>query len=391
MLRQTPGRVALQVFLFLSVMGAAVPLPAADSGSAPTSRSRFFDPDDGWLDISGFLDTAYGFVPLVAPITEPAVGYGAVGALVFIDRNPPVDGQRYVRPNIGVIGGLGTENGTRGAFAVHLGSWMEGRLRTLVGLADANVNLDFFGLGGDRAPGEAGVGYTIAMRGGAAGASYRLGESSLWVGLRYGMAKTDVTGNEPGSAMLGIAPPDLDLRLAAITPSITLDMRDNFFTPTQGWYADLTVPFFREALGSDRDFRRANLTAMYFQPLASSIYFSVRGSGKSSSEGTPFFLRPYVALRGVQALRYQGEKAAEGEAELRWQLHPRFSLVGFVGAGAARNSAALRDREKTVAAGGVGFRYFLARKHGLHMGMDVAQGPDKPILYMVFGNAWIRP
>jgi hypothetical protein len=25
------------------------------------------------MDLSGFLDTAYGFVPLVMPITEPAV------------------------------------------------------------------------------------------------------------------------------------------------------------------------------------------------------------------------------------------------------------------------------------------------------------------------------
>jgi hypothetical protein len=28
------------------------------------------------------------------------------------------------------------------------------------------------------------------------------------------------------------------------------------------------------------------------------------------------------SLRGVQALKYQGEQAAEAEAELRWQFHP---------------------------------------------------------------------
>ena len=262
---------ALRAVVFLCVLVGTTPLLAADAPSTPAAPSRFVDSTDGWFDISGFLDTAYGFVPLVAPITEPAVGYGAVGALVFIDRNPPGEGQRYVRPNIGAVGGLGTENGTRGAFAMHLGTWMDGRLRTLVALADMNVNLDFFGLGGDRPPGDAGVGYTIAMRGGAAGASYRLGESPLWVGLQYGTARTDTTVNDPGAAALGGAPSDLDLRLAAITPSVTLDMRDNFFTPTKGWYADLTVPLFREAVGSDRDFRRTNLTAMYFQPLAPSI------------------------------------------------------------------------------------------------------------------------
>jgi hypothetical protein len=43
-------------------------------------RPSLYDAQDGWLDLSGFLDTAYGFVPLVMPITEPAVGYGALAA-----------------------------------------------------------------------------------------------------------------------------------------------------------------------------------------------------------------------------------------------------------------------------------------------------------------------
>jgi hypothetical protein len=60
-------------------------------------------------------------------------------------------------------------------------------------------------------------------------------------------------------------------------------------------------------------------------------------------------------------MRYQGERAAEVEVELRWQAHPRFSVVGFAGAGVARTDAALADRDKTVTSGGGGFRYLLAR------------------------------
>ena len=361
---------------------------AADEAAAP---SRFVDSEDGWFDISGFLDTAYGFVPVIAPITEPAVGYGAAGALVFVDRNAPGQGQRYARPNIAAIGGLATENGTSGLFAGHLGTWKDGKLRTLVAVADADVNLEFFGLGGERPPGDGGLGYTIEARGGVAGGNYRLGETALWLGLRYALASTSVTLSPPGSGLPGLTPADLDLRLAALTPSLTLDMRDNFFTPTQGWYVDLSVPVFREALGGDRDFEKATLTAMHYRPLSRSLFFAVRGTGRASSDGTPFFLRPFVVLRGVQALRYQGEQAAEVEAELRWQLHPRFSLVGFGGAGIARSDIAQRDPEQTVTTGGAGFRYLMARKHGLHMGVDVAFGPDDPVFYVVFGSAWLRP
>jgi hypothetical protein len=38
-----------------------------------------------------------------------------------------------------------------------------------------------------------------------------------------------------------------------------------------------------------------------------------------------------------------------------------------------------------------GFVPLTARKHGLHMGIDVAVGPDDPIVHVVFGNAWLRP
>ena len=119
----------------------------AGDGDKP---SRLIDADDGWLDLSQFLDTAYGFVPLVSPITEPAVGYGAAAALVFIDRQTSTAQQRNARPNIAAIGGAATENGTRGLFAGHLGTWLDGRLRTTAAIADADVNLEFFGLGGDR-------------------------------------------------------------------------------------------------------------------------------------------------------------------------------------------------------------------------------------------------
>ena len=387
--RALPGSV-LRLAFFLCVFGFAGALPAADSESSGRAPSRFFD-SDGWLDFSQFLDTAYGFVPLIVPITEPAVGYGAVGAVVFVDRHAAGQGQRFTRPNIAAVGGLATENGTRGAFGLHLGTWMDGKLRTQAGLADMDVNLDFFGLGGDRRPGDGGIGYAIAARGGVAGASYRFGETPFWAGVRYTLASTRVALGAPGSGLPGVAASDFDLDLGGLTPSFTLDMRDNFFTPTRGWYVDLSFPTFRESLGGSRDFEKADLTAMHYRPLGKTLYLSARGTAKTSSDGTPFYLRPYVSLRGVQALRYQGEEAAEFELELRWQLHSRFSLVGFGGAGFARGGTIAGDREKSVGAGGVGFRYLLARKHGLHVGLDVAQGPDKPVFYVVFGNAWLRP
>jgi len=384
---------ALLYVVALSAVGhlyAAEPDPESPSTAESASASRFTDPEDDRFDVSGFLDTAYGFVPLLVPITDPAVGYGAVGVLVFIHGAPPAAGEPYVRPTMSTVGALRTENGTRGWFGANLGSWRGGRLRTIAALADVDVNLDFFGLGGDRVS-DAGLGYSVEGEGGVVGGSFQLGETQLWLGMRYASVATNVTLQTPLLELPGVSPADYDLKLGSLTPAVTFDRRDNFFTPTRGWYVDLSVPLFRESFGSDRDFETLNLTTMYYHPLGRSLYLAVRASAKDSSDGTPFYLRPYVALRGVQALRYQGEQAVELETELRWQLRPRFSVIGFAGAGEAQASIAARDRNESVSAGGAGFRYLIARRYGLHIGVDVADGPDDTVFYVVLGSAWLRP
>jgi hemolysin activation/secretion protein len=90
-------------------------------------------------------------------------------------------------------------------------------------------------------------------------------------------------------------------------------------------------------------------------------------------------------------MRYQGDSAASVEAELRWQFSGRWSLVGFGGAGSTRTSRETFSATQSVASGGVGFRYELARKFGLHAGLDVAHSPGTTAVYLQIGNAWFRP
>ena len=43
----------------------------------------------------------------------------------------------------------------------------------------------------------------------------------------------------------------------------------------------------------------------------------------------PFYLAPFIQMRGVQAMRCQGDEIAQFEAEIRWQFWERISGVGF--------------------------------------------------------------
>ena len=78
----------------------------------------------------------------------------------------------------------------------------------------------------------------------------------------------------------------------------------------------------------------------------------------------------------------------ESEVEARWDVTPRWSLVGFVGSGWTADSIGELGGESGIVAGGGGFRYLLARRYGLRVGLDVARGPDDTVVYMAVGSNW---
>ncbi len=390
------GRVVIAMWLGVSSVTMASAMETTDnnepSQAAATTKapSKFRSAEDGWLDLSGFIDQAYGFAPLVIPITEPAVGYGAAGGLAFIDKPQGETDAGFGRPNITAIGGLATENGTWGAMAGDSRYWLDDRLQTLVGGAYASVNLDFYGIGENSRLKSHPLTYNLEPLAGVVQAKYRLGDSRVWGGLGYALATTDVEFDDPAGTP-GLPDFQQESRVGGLMPSLTYDSRDTIFTPTRGTYVDTTAGLFSEALGGDGEFQRVSLIGMHYLPLRPKLTLGIRGDGILSFGDVPFYLRPFVFMRGVSAMRYQGEHVAQVEAELRWQFWKRFSLVGFVGGGAAWNDFEHLDNPLTVVTGGTGFRYELARKYGLHMGLDVAFGPDEPIIYVQFGSAWMRP
>ena len=373
--------------ILMSLCAAAAPPTSADP---PSTSSWVRSADDGWLDVSGFLDEKYGFLPLVIPITEPAVGYGAAGALAFISE-PLGEGRAgFGRPDMTLAGGLGTENGSWGLLIGDIRHWLDDRLQTQVAVTYLSANLDFHGIGEDRRLDGDPLRYNLEPKGVVLRAKYRLADSPAWAGLGYVFASTRVTFDAPAGTP---GRPDISRRsdVGGLTPSFTYDSRDNLFTPIRGTFVEAVVGVFSPALGADDDFQRVQLTAMQFIPLRATLHLGLRADVAASFGDAPFYLRPFISLRGAPIMRYQGEEVAQIEAELRWQFWRRLSLVGFAGGGAAWTDFERFHRTKTVPTGGVGFRYEIARKYGIHAGLDVAFGPDNTAVYVQVGSAWARP
>jgi len=362
----------------------------ANTEAPREGRARFLDPEDGQLDLSYFLENPRGFLPVPIIVTEPAVGYGGGAAGMFLRPREEAGQEGWDRPNISAVGAAATQNGTWGGLAGDASRWLDGRLRTQVGGGTGRINLDFYGLGPDRLSRDEKVRYSLQFTGAIVQANWQLAPKSPWaVGLRYVYADVDPKlRDEP--VFPGLAD-RARVKISAPTAVVEYDSRDNVFTPTRGMYAESSLLASREALGATDDFERFDQIVMGWHQLSHDLTLGARGNYAWSSSATPFFMRPFVQLRGVPAMRYQGDSAASVEAELRWQFHGRWSLVGFGGAGATRTSGEAFSGTQSVGSGGVGFRYELASKFGLHAGIDVAHSPGTTAVYFQIGNAWFRP
>jgi hypothetical protein len=363
---------------------------AEEGEDSAATREPPAAPDDGWPDLSGFLNEKYGLLPVVFPITEPAVGYGLVGGFAFISQPLGAARAGLGRPNVTFVGGMGTENGSWGVFGADMRYWLDERLQTLFGFAYADVNLDFHGLGKSSLLENDPLRYQLGPKGAALQARYRIGDTLIWGGLRYAFAVTEVSFDAPEGTP-GLPDYDESSRVGGLTAVASFDSRDNMFTPIHGTFLEASFGAYGKAFGGDASFERAVLVAIQYFRLPFGLYFGLRGDAAASFGDAPFYLEPFVSLRGVPIMRYQGEEIAQIEAELRWQFYKRFSLVGFTGVGGAWNDFEAVDSTRSVLAGGAGFRYELAREYGLHMGLDLAFSEDTTAIYLQVGSAWMRP
>lgn len=374
----------------LFVTHSALAETATAEEPAPAETPKKPAADDGWPDVSSFLDEKYGFLPLVMPITEPAVGYGAAGGLAFISQPFGAAAQGLGRPDVTFVGGFGTENGSWGVFAMDMRHWLDDRVQTIVGGIYASVNLDFHGIGKDSVLKDNPIRYNLNPKGGMANVRYRFGDTLFWAGLGYMFARMDVSADAPEDRP---RLPDYDdaTNIGGLTLAGTYDSRDNFFTATRGVYFEASFSPYRKLLGGDDTFERLSLIGIQYAKLPFDFYLGARNDIGAAFGDAPFYMNPYVSLRGVPVMRYQGEEVAHLELELRWQFYGRLSILGFTGGGVAWNDFERLDDTQTVVSGGGGFRYELARRFGLHMGVDVAFSRDTAAFYIQAGSAWMRP
>ena len=134
----------------------------------------------------------------------------------------------------------------------------------------------------------------------------------------------------------------------AVTPPIGLgsskllayDSLDQPFSPTRGIRAEVSYSQQADYFGGDFNYGRLNAFFITYIPFTDKLILGVRVDGGLITGGdAPFYDLPSLMTRGIPRGRYVDNAALLTEAELRYDLTKRWSLIGFGALGRVADSA----------------------------------------------------
>ncbi|MFT3823716.1 MAG: BamA/TamA family outer membrane protein [Chitinophagaceae bacterium] len=351
---------------------------------------------DHAFDLSDYIIEANGFVPVPYLITEPALGgFGGMLAPIFIKKRPPyldsIKG-KLVRTPVApdITGGalFYTANKTWGAGVFRSGTFVKSRIKYMIGGAYANVNMSFYKT--FEHLGEKEFKMNIKSFPALLQVTKRIGYSHWYAGLKYFFMKADIKFRGDTSLSILAKPMEFSSIISQLGVLVELDNRDNVFTPNSGMKLHVDALMSDNIFGSDFDYWRFNYYAYYYTKIFHNVIGGFRLDGQQAVSDPPFYMLPYIDMRGIPANRYQGNADILAETEFRWDVVPRWSAVFFGGTGKAFDYWKDFGSTDWQYSYGTGFRYLLARKFNLRVGVDLAHSPGTWAYYIVFGSNWLK-
>jgi len=373
----------LAVFYFLCMSSLLFAHENIDKNS---SKEISFFTQEGDLDLSEYMSQAYGFLPVPIIITEPAVGYG--GGITLVYLHDTLLGQksstgRRIPPSISGAVVLRTENGTEGLGGFHIGYWLEDTLRTATYIGKPNVFIDIYA--GNQAI-QLNVDGMLFYQ----SVKKRVGESDWFLGASYMYVKSDMNLD------FDLNPVAREETIASVSLIAEYDTRDNQLSPSSGMFISARAQIYDDVVGGDYNFVNYKSTNLFYNKLTDKLNMDFNIVGETVDgdrrEIAPY-LYPFISMRGVPAMKYQGGSVVTMQTELSYNFTSRWegTLFGGVGKAFSRQVAAPNSSfsdASNIAAGGVGFRYLLAEKFGLKAGIDFATSRDGQSFYIQIGSAW---
>jgi len=337
-------------------------------------------------------------LPIPIFITEPAIGEGFGLALAYFHRNKDLpeetkfaspdslgDASREHAPPPTVTGIMAayTNNGTAAIGIGHMNSFKDDHIRFSGVVALADVNSTFYLL--DH-PFKFNIEGALAFQ----ETQFRFGDSRwFWgIGLSYLDASIAFQVDLPDEDKLPLDLFRSDVSNIGLSAELAWDTRDNTSMPNKGQLFELAAWRYDDTIGGDYDYWDSRLKILSFHQLHEKFVLGLRFEYATISGKAPFFAIPWVSLRGIAAMRYQGERVGVVEIEGRYNFTPKWALIAFAGKGAASSNFEIIETEQNIYNFGLGGRYKIFEAQNIWVGIDIARGPEDTNWYIQVGHAW---
>jgi len=383
------GRRKYSAFLLL-----ALALPAA--GFETLMAAETSTADETSAAAADAAKSRWGkLLPLPIFITEPAIGEGLGASLIYFhheeqSENPRVSTAQEIGktaerskppPTATGIFGFYTNEDSAALGIGHSNSFEDDNYRLLAAAADTRINSRLY-------LGDLPLGFTLEGTLLYSQLKRRLGRAGAFAGLS--LLYLDA---ETRFATAGFGLEDRDLLEsgfvdAGLGLSLSYDIRDNTLLPSSGLLAEVTSWHHGDGIGGDFDYRKHKVKGLYYLGFADRYVLGLRLDASTASGGVPFFAAPYVSLRGIPALRYQGKTAGAFEIEVRRLFGERWSVALFTGSGFVEKGFEFGETEDEINNFGTGVRYLVLPQQDAWVGLDVARGPEDTAWYVQMGSSW---
>ncbi len=370
-----------------AIVGAALvavaPRPAAAGplDAEITSRTTTASDIDKVVP-SVSADGKFFVVPV--PIVDPTVGYGvAPTALYTFSADPANPGTP--RSTIAAVAGYTSTQSWFGGGGAKL-YLDDDRWRVGAKAGYGELNVQFYGFGGNDFLRTNPIGLNLRGPVAELNGQGRLFEG-FYLGLKLRWLDPGVTLDSPVSFLPSLT---LEQRLIGLGPTIEYDTRNSTWYPTDGTYGTLDLLRYDKAGIADARFWLGDAAIARYGTIADGLVLAGQLRAAHAGDGAPFFMLPFINLRGLPAGLFLDVDVAQAQAELRWEVGWGVGLVAFGGGGGAFGSYQGSSGAAAYAlAGGAGVRYRISEVDHMNIGIDVAVGIDAGTsVYFRIGEAF---